>query len=138
MSRTYVPIRYVQNKIAEIAGVTVHSNVVKSHIKADPNYRSACRVMKVNEREYWQIPKRLADHVAAEIVQRRKPAETPIITPAPAAPGTAPEPANTDAAIAHLEAQIALMRGEMLGNIHRVETKVDKLLAIWDATDDDN
>ena len=138
MSRTCVPIRYVQNKIAEIAGVTVHSNVVKSHIKADPNYRSACRVMKVNEREYWQIPKRLADHVAAEIAQRRKPTETPIITPAPAAPGTAPEPANTDAAIAHLEAQIALMRGEMLGNIHRVETKVDKLLAIWDATDDDN
>ena len=137
MSRTCVPIRYVQNKIVEIAGVTVHSNVVKSHIKADPNYRSACRFVKINQREYWQIPKRLADHVAAEIAHRRKPAETPIITPAPAAPGTAPEPANTDAAIAHLEAQIALMRGEMLGNIHRVETKVDKLLAIWDAMDDD-
>lgn len=138
MSRTYVPIRYVQNKIVEIAGVTVHSNVVKRHIKADPNYRSACRFVKISQREYWQIPKRLADHVAAEIAQRRKPAETPIITPEPAAPGTAPEPANTDAVIARLEAQIALMRGEMLGNIHRVETKVDKLLAIWDAMDDDN
>jgi hypothetical protein len=136
MSRTYVPIRYVQNKIAEIASVTVHSNVVKNHVKTDPNYRSACRVVKVNEREYWQIPKKLADHVAAEIAQRRKPAETPIITPEPAAPGTAPEPANTDAAIARLEAQIALMRDEMLGTIHRVETKVDKLLAIWDAMDD--
>ena len=87
MSHTYVPIRYVQNKIAEIA-------------------------------------------------QRRKPAETPIITPEPAAPGTAPEPANTDAAIDRLEAQIALMRDELLGTIHRVETKVDKLLAIWDAMDD--
>lgn len=137
MSRTYVHIRYVQNKIAEIAGVTVHSSAVKKHIKADPNYRSACRVVTVNEREYWQIPKKLADHVAAEIAQRRKPAETPIITPEPAAPGTAPEPANTDAPLTRLEAQIALMRGEMFGAIHRVETKVDKLLAIWDATDDD-
>ena len=99
MSRTYVPIRYVQNKIKEWVGLSIHSNVVKSHIKDDSNYRSACRFVKINQREYWQIPKRLADHVAAEIAQRRKPAEIPIITPEPAAPGTAPEPANTDAAI---------------------------------------
>lgn len=63
MSRTYVPIRYVQNKIAEI-------------------------------------------------VRHRKPAETPIIAPEPAAPGAAPEPANTDATIARLEAQLALMRDD--------------------------
>lgn len=137
MNHTCVPITYVRNKVKELIGLSIHSNVVKRHVKADPNYRSACRVVKVNEREYWQIPKKLADHVAAEIAQRRKPVETPIITPEPAAPETAPEPANTDAAIARLEAQIALMRGEMLGTIHRVETKVDKLLAIWGAMDDD-
>ena len=52
MSRTYVPIRYVQNKIKELIGLSIHPNVVKSHIRADPNYRSACRAIKVNEREY--------------------------------------------------------------------------------------